>query len=279
VSLLRRLTNQPLNFLFKNLDLTLLLRAALLIHCHTKMKLTFIILLSALTLKAQIDSCIAVSMVGIHLGAQVPGADLAKRFGPNLNAGGVFMHKTKKNWLLGIESNYMYGRNVKEDVLSQLRTSNGTIIDNEGFPADLRITERGLGVHAVFGKVLPFLSANPNSGIMLTVGGGYFQTKINLYDAQRKIAAINGELKSGYDRLSNGFSATQFLGYLFLSESRMLNFYFGMEAYQAVTSSVRKMNYDTGMPDTAQRLELLYGLRFGWILPLYERKPSAFYFD
>lgn len=243
------------------------------------MKLIVVFILSAFIANSQIDSAIAVPIVGIHIGGHLPGGDLAERFGPNLNAGGAVMYKTKKNWIVGLEGSYMFGKNVREDVLSQLRTSNGTIIDNEGFPADLRITERGIGVSLNFGRIFKFLSANPNSGLMVTVGGGYLQHKINLYDAQNKIAAIQGELRYGYDRLTNGFSTNQFLGYLFLSENRMLNFYFGMEAYQGYTRSVRKLNYDTGLADTEQRLDLLHGIRFGWILPLYQRKPNNFYYD
>lgn len=243
------------------------------------MRLALFFLFISAFVKAQVDSAIALPLIGIHVGGQTPGGDLSQRFGPNLNAGGAFMYKTRKNWLVGIEGNYMFGRNVKEDVLKQLKTENGSIIDNEGYPADIRITERGIGVHVWGGRVFQFLSANPNSGLMFMVGGGYLQHKINLYDAQQKIAAVKGDLKTGYDRLTNGFSTSQFLGYLFLSENRMLNFYFGFEAYQGFTKSVRKLNYDTGLPDTKKRLDLLYGFRFGWILPLYKKKPNEYYYN
>ena len=229
---------------------------------------------------SQIDSLkIFVPLVSIHFGGHVPAGDLAERFGPDLNLGGSFFFKTKSNWIFGAESNYFFGRNVKEDVLLQLKNSDGTITDNEGYPADLRVTERGLGVHVTGGKLFNLLSPNPNSGLMVSIGGGYLQSKIKLYDAQRKIAAVKGELAYGYDRLSNGLSLTQFVGYLFLSENRLLNLYFGMEAYQAFTASLRKLNYDTGLPDTKKRLDMLYGLRFGWILPLYKKKPNEFYYN
>lgn len=241
------------------------------------MRIAFIFILLSFFSKSQIDTAIMVPMLSVHVGGQIPGGDLSNRFGPNLNAGGSFMVKTKKNWLLGLESNYMYGRNVREDVLLQMKTENGTVIDNEGYPADIRVTERGLGVHVVGGRIFKFLSTNPNSGIMVTVGGGYFQTKINLFDYQKKIAAIKGDLKYGYDRLSNGFSTSQFLGYMFLSENKLLNFYFGFEAYQSFTKSVRKLNYDTGLADTKARLDLVYGLRLGWILPLYKKRPNDYY--
>jgi hypothetical protein len=228
--------------------------------------------------KAQVDSAISVPLVGIHFGGHLPYGDLASRFGPNLNVGGQFLYKTSRNFLLGAEANYLFGRNVKEDVLTQLKTPEGYVIDNNGYPADLRITERGLTLHLVFGKVLKLASANPNSGLMITVGAGFFRHKINLYDAQRNIAAIKDERIYGYDRLSGGFCVSQFIGYMFLSQNRLLNFYAGLESYQGFTKSVRKINYDTGLPDTRQRLDILSGLRFGWVLPLYKRKPSEYYY-
>ncbi len=234
--------------------------------------------------QSQVDSAIAIPIVGIHFSGQVPAFDLAKRFGPNLNAGAIFMYKTKRNWLFGFETNYFFGKNVKEDVLSQLKVDFGSnqgsgVINNEGYFADVRVNERGINTNLFVGKVFKFLSTNPNSGLMVNIGLGYIQHKINLYDAEQKVAAIKGTLKYGYDRLSNGISINQFIGYLFIGENRLLNFYFGFEATQGFTKSVRKLNYDTGLADTKQRLDGLYGLRFGWILPLYKKKPNDFYYN
>ncbi len=224
------------------------------------------------------DSAMTVPLLGIHIGGHLPSSDMVNRFGSNLNTGACFLVKTKKNWLFGIESNYLFGKNVKEDVLKQLKTAEGYVIDNLGNPADLRVTERGLGIHILGGKMFKLASSNPNSGLVISVGLGYLQHKINLYDAQKTIAAIKGDRVKGFDRLSGGLSVTQFIGYLFLSENRLLNFYFGLESYQAFTKSIRKLNYDTGLPDTKKRLDVLTGFRAGWVLPLYKKRPNDFYY-
>lgn len=243
------------------------------------MRIFLLFMLLALSTKAQLDSAISVPLIGIHFGGQLPGGDMVKRYGSNLEAGGMFAYKTSRNWVWGIESNYMFGRNVKEDVVKNLKNSDGFVTDNEGYRADLRITERGLGLHFFAGKIIPVKKENPNSGIFINLGAGYLQHKINLYDAQQKIAAIKGNLMYGYDRLSNGFSISQFVGYLNLSDNRLLNFYFGVQVYEGLTKSVRKFNYDTGLPDTQQRFDILTGFRAGWILPLYKKKPNDFYIN
>ncbi len=220
--------------------------------------------------------------VAINFGGHLPKGDLEKRFGPNLNIGGTYMYKTKSNWQFGAEGNYFFGQNVKEDVLANMKVdfSNGqkNIIDNEGYPADIRITERGLCFYIVGGRIFKLFKSNLNTGIVFNVGVGYMQHKINLYDAQKKIAALNGELRYGYDRLSNGLSTIQFLGYQYISNNRFINFYAGFEFIQGYTKSVRKFNYDTGLPDTNKRTDLLIGARIGWILPLYKRKPKDYYY-
>lgn len=243
------------------------------------MRITVLLLFLSSFAKAQMDSTIAVPLVGIHIGGQIPSFDLAQRFGANLNAGGAFMFKTKKNWIFGLQAGYMFGQNVKDTTLLQnLKTEDGFITENAGYPADLRITERGLGIHITAGKVFKFLSANKNSGLLVNIGAGYLQHKINLFDAQQTIAAVNKEMKYGYDRLTAGFSLSQFIGYLYLSENRLANFYFGFECQQAFTKSLRKLNYDTGLPDTKQRFDMLTGFKFGWILPLYKKTPNDFYY-
>lgn len=238
-----------------------------------------IVLLCVQQLSAQSvkDSAFRILMVGVHFSGQLPQKDLAKRFGPNLSAGGNFTWKTKHNILFGVEGSYFFGKNVREDVVSSLKTEEGFVIDNEGYPADLRLTERGWNIYANVGMLFSKLGNNPNSGVFFTVGAGYMQHKINLYDANKKVAAVKGDLRKGYDRLSGGFGLTQFVGYKYISNNRLANCYFGFEFYEGFTKSYRGFNYDTGLEDTQKRLDVLMGFRIGWILPLYKRTKDFYY--
>jgi hypothetical protein len=224
------------------------------------------------------DSCVRILMIGFHFSGQLPQNDLAARFGPNLSAGTNFTWKTKKNLLINVEGSYFFGNKVKEDVVSSIRNESGNVTDNEGYPADLRLTERGWNIYANVGYLFSKLGHNPNSGLFVTIGGGWTQHKIKLYDANQKIAAVNGDLKKGYDRLSGGFGLSQFIGYKYISNNRIANCYFGFEFYEATTQSLRGFNYDTGLEDTQKRLDVLMGFRFGWILPLYKRTKDFYYY-
>lgn len=239
-----------------------------------------ICLLTLQNVKAQSvkDSCVRILMVGFHFSGQLPQYDLAERFGPNLSAGTSFIWKTKHNVLFSVEGSYFFGRNVREDVVASMRNESGSITDNEGYPADLRLTERGWNIYGNIGYLFSKLGNNPNSGVFFTVGGGWMQHKIKLYDANQKIAAVNGNLKKGYDRLSGGFALSQFVGYKYISNNRLANCYFGIEFYEGFTQSLRGFNYDTGLQDTQKRFDMLIGFRFGWILPLYKRTKDFYYY-
>ncbi len=246
------------------------------------MRFIFITILSlfcsSLLAQGVTDTTLNIPMVSVNFSGQKPYGDMADRFGENLSIGGSFLFKARRKWVLGVEGAYFFGKNVRENVLSQLKTNESFVIDNEGFPADLRVTERGFNAYVVVGKIFPKLGNNPNSGLIINFGFGYLQHKIKLYDAGQKIAAIKGDMVKGYDRLSGGFAMEQFIGYLFLSGNRLVNIIAGFEFHEAFTKSYRGFNYDTGLSDTKQRNDYLIGFRIGWVLPLYKRTQD-FYFN
>jgi hypothetical protein len=223
------------------------------------------------------DTTINVPLISINFAGQKPFGDLKNRFGDNLAIGGSFLFKARRTWVIGVEGNYFFSKNVKENVVAQMKTNDGFVIDNEGFPADLRITERGFTSYLVIGKLFPKLGHNPNSGLIVNVGFGYMQHKIKLYDASQKIAAVKGDLAKGYDHLSAGPAMEQFIGYLFLSGNRLVNFIAGFEFHEGYTKSLRGFNYNTGTPDTQQRKDYLIGFRIAWVLPLYKRTQDFYY--
>jgi hypothetical protein len=247
-----------------------------------KQLLLLAFIISGTLLKAQgsvKDSTFRIMMVNVHISGQIPLADMAKRYGADLSVGGSYVWKTKKNILFGAECSYFFGRNLKEDPLAGLRVAEtGQLVDNEGYPADLRLTERGWNIYANAGYLFSKLGHNPNSGVFFTVGAGWMQHKIKFYDPNKKVAAVYGDLKKGYDRLTGGFALSQYIGYQFLSNNRLTNFNFGFEFYEGFTKSRRGYNYDTGLADTKQRFDVMIGFRFAWTLPLYKRLKDVYYY-
>ncbi len=224
------------------------------------------------------DSVYRLVIVGVHMSGQLPGGDMAKRFGYSINAGMPVLFKTGKNFIFGVEGNYFFGTRIREHVMTNLVNSNNTITDVNGNPATFRLNERGWNVYALFGKVFNKLGHNKNSGLMAMIGVGYIRHKINIYDVGHTLPQIGGNLVKGYDRLTGGPVISQFLGYLFMSQNRIANFYAGFEIQEGFTKGLRGYQYDTMASDGASRLDILYGIRFGWLLPLYKKAPKDFYY-
>lgn len=226
------------------------------------------------------DSAIATSMLYAGLGMQFPGGDMADRYGVSFSAGPGFMYKTRSNWLLGAEANFFFGDDVKiADTLFKLITnSNGIIIDGNGEPSIIGITQRGFSAWAKVGKLFPWLGPNPNSGFFITAGFGYLQHNIYISNLDNSAPQLAGDYRKGYDRLTGGPAINLKLGYMMLSNHRMLNFMVGFELNQGWTRSLRDYDFDLMKKDDKSRSDLLTGFKIGWIIPLYGRAPKEYYF-
>jgi hypothetical protein len=225
------------------------------------------------------DSSIATSLIGISYAYQIPGGDLAKRFLSNSAIGGSYLFKTKSNWLFGADGFFMFRDTIKEtDIFSSIKTSDGNIIDGNGIFSEYRLQERGFNISSKIGKLFPVWGPNKNSGIVILAGVGLLQHKISIYEQDKTTPQIEGDYKKGYDRLTNGLSIDEFIGYMYLGNSRLVSFFAGFDLTQAWTKGRRGYNFDLRGPDNTKRFDILSGIKIGWILPLYSQAPDKFYY-
>ncbi|HNP48057.1 MAG TPA: hypothetical protein PKL85_04425 [Bacteroidia bacterium] len=226
------------------------------------------------------DSSINLSMIGATFAYQYPGGDMADRFGNNFNVGGVFQVKLKSNFVFGFDGNFLFNEHVRENgILDSLRDSDGHFINAQGQFASIALVERGFKFELKAGKIFPVIGPNKNSGLLATVGAGILQHKIRFETKGGSYPSIEGDYAKGYDRLTNGLSVTEFLGYINFGNKRLVNFYGGLEFTQAFTQSRRDFDFDLQKKDTRKRIDLLFGFRVAWIIPIYKRAPRAYYFD
>lgn len=224
------------------------------------------------------DSVASISMVHGTIGMHIPGGDMDERFGTNFLAGSGFQYKTDKNWLFGFSVDFLFSENVKEnDVFRELETENGYLIDASGLYADVFLSERGFRTGLSIGKVIPLNKKNLNSGLMITVSPGLLQHKIRIENRNNAAPQVDDDYAKGYDRLTNGFCLTEFVGYYYSGKYRLISFYAGMEFNQAWTRSRRDLDYDTMRKDETERFDLLNGIKVGWIIQL-SRSASNEYF-
>ena len=208
--------------------------------------------------------------LGFEYGFQKPGGDLSDRFGSSGAFGIKMEYLTKSNWSFGAEYSFIYGRFVKDDPIAALRDQDSLFIGNNGGQAAPALRQRAFYIGGFLGKLIPVSKKNKRSGIKIDLGVGLLQHKIRIQDDPESfVPVIAGDNKKGFDRLSNGLSFRQFIGYQHLSNNRLINCYAGFEFTQAFTQNRRSYNYDIMGPDETKRFDSLFGFKVGWILPFY----------
>lgn len=210
---------------------------------------------------------------------QVPLGDLDDRFGLNFAAEVSADYITENNWTIGLQWLYLFGSNVEEDVLAGLRTESGDIIGNDRSPADIQLRQRGAYYGLRVGKLIGLFEDNPRSGIRINLGVGLLQHRIRFQDDPfRTVPQLEGEYYKGYDRLTNGLTLHQFIGYQVIGKSNGINLTAGFEFYEGFTQNRRSFNFDTREANTDSRLDILAGFRVGFTLPFYLGNAEDVYY-
>lgn len=228
------------------------------------------------------DSIIGTPWIGVQYGANWTSGDLADRYGFMNHVGILAGYKTKKNWFWGLESNFMFGNDVRmTGLFDHLIDSQGTITDVNGDIGLVLVYARGLNVNLAIGKVFPVLSPNKNSGIFVHAGVGYLAHKMRVETQEQVIPQLELDYKKGYDRFTAGPNAHQFLGYAFMSNAGFMNFYGGFYIQEGFTQNKRTIFFDqpTIPVSSETRLDIQYGVKVGWFIPFYKRQPKEFYYN
>lgn len=225
------------------------------------------------------DTTIALFSVQAGYAYQLPGGDLADRFGANSNVGIGTFRKYRSNFLFGAEGSFLFGNEVVEPgVLSNVINSAGQVVDQDGVQADVFLYERGWTAFGVAGELFPVIGPNPNSGLVLKLGAGYMRHKLRVQTQKNVVPQLEGDYIEGYDRLTAGPAALAYIGYQHFGNRRLVNFHIGVELMAGFTESLRAYNFDTEQYNLANRTDILTGLRVGWSLPIYRRMDDRFHY-
>lgn len=228
------------------------------------------------------DSAIATPYISIQYGFNLTSGDLAETHGNFSHIGFFAGYKTARNWVYGVDASYMFGNDVRTvGLFDHLVDSKGNITDQNGDNAQVFVYSRGLHANVNVGKILPILSPNPNSGIYINAGVGFLAHKIRVETQEQVVPTLELDYRKGYDRLAQGVNFSQFLGYSFMANEGFVKFYAGFYVQEGLTHNKRTVYFD--QPDTPVstdlRYDIQYGMRVGWLIPIYKRKPKDFYFD
>lgn len=225
------------------------------------------------------DSIISIPLIETSLSLQTPSGDMADRFGNNQAINFSFHYKTKKNFTYGLQIQNLTGSNIKnsDNFFGDIETAFGPIT-SDGQIAEINLQQRGMNTSLQFGKIFKGFGPNPNSGIWLQIGAGYAWNKVKIIDNGNLVAAFNDEFIKGYDQLTEGFLLNQSIGYIYLSNKRLLNFGVSFEIMEAFTTNVREYSYKNMTKVSQNNTDILYGLKLSWFLPLYKKTDNTYHY-
>lgn len=210
---------------------------------------------------------------------QLPAMDLAKRFGNHGTVGAEIAYKNMPNWLWTVGTTITFGRKIREpNHLQNLWTSQNTIIGVDGRNAAISRYHRGYQIYAQGAKIFPKIGGvNPNSGLFVQGGIGYIQHKIRIETIGNLSYDLNKGSVEGYDRLCGGLMLTEGIGYLFLDNNRLANFFVLLECVQGFTKSLRRIQYDVPNPDLKTRFDMAFGIKIGYMLTFYRNIETDYF--
>ncbi len=250
------------------------------------------IFISAISTKAQVDSTSVsttkegrseVLINGIVQWSTVQG-DLQDKFKNFIGLGGGFLYKTKSEWYIGFDGAFMFNDKTKnaEAVISDILSSNGTIIGANGRATNIFISQRGMTLqflkvgHLVWRKKV--LNGNPSSGLLAMTGIGLLQHQYRIIDRDNSAPQLAGNYSKGYDQLRNGLSVNPFLGYVYYDNDKFINFILGIEYSLAFMESRRDFDFLLMKKDETKTTDHLVSLKLIWNIPIRKKMSRDYYY-
>ncbi|MBO7201887.1 MAG: hypothetical protein J6V54_10910 [Bacteroidales bacterium] len=205
---------------------------------------------------------------------------------PMLDFGVSAIYKTKTNFLFGIEGSFFFGNdNLKNrcERLQSLYTEAGTIIGTGGTDAGVEAYNRGLIGMLQVGKIIPVIKNNPNSGIFFMFGAGIAQNQIIYTPWMEEAPQLSGDYVKLYDHQQRGALISERVGFWYMNRKKnYLNFHISFEFTQMWLKSTREYVIDDYMgirgKDNNKYFSHLYGIKFGWMIPLEGKTTQEYYY-
>ena len=203
----------------------------------------------------------------LHYGINQSVLDLNKRFGSFFDLGTQVTLLLPSDYTLSLGYSFLFGSQVREDVLAGIRTDGGGIISNSLVTTFPLSHLRGNRLSLLVGKWVKFES-NHDLGLEFSIGPGLLNHRIHFADDMEPLAQLRDSYRNGYNRFSQGPGVASAITFQYISENRQISFYTRLHAGMYWTKNITGFNLDSFMEDIQIRNDGLVGIQAGWIFPL-----------
>lgn len=242
-----------------------------------KRYLSIYLLLLSINVLSQDQGFIS-KMILFDYSVQMPVTKMADDFGINSSMGLCYLNN-KNDVLFGIDANFMFGNNVKNDsILRLISTHQGYLINSSGELDEVLLYQRGINTHLLIGK--SFRTEEDNlSGLYIYGGVGYLEHKIRLETDRTYLPQIEDDYKKGYDNFTSGLSTKLCFDYMYFDKNTSIKYHVGFEFINAFSSNKRAYNFsDMEEVENITKLDQLVGIRFGVIIPINRSNQGQFHY-
>jgi hypothetical protein len=210
-----------------------------------------------------------------HVAYNVAGGDLKNRFQNFASIGLGVDYKFKNNIILALDYDWFFGDNVKDlGIFSNIGGPSGTIIDQNGDFAVIQLNMKGNYATGNIGYLINLPKHEPNTGLLLSVGAGIMQHRIDIVSSQVTIPQVNNGYEEGYDHLPYGLSTKQYVGYQYLTEKNKYHFRVGVEFNQGFTQGRRTWDYNANKSGLQKRFDSTIAFKIGLVVPVFTKKSE-----
>lgn len=210
-----------------------------------------------------------------HVAYNMAGGDLKDRFRNFASIGLGADYKFKNNIIIGLDYDWFFGDNVKDlGIFSNIGGPSGNIIDENGDFAVIQLNMKGTYATANIGYLINLSQQEPNSGLLLSLGTGIMQHRIDIVSSQVTIPQVNDEYEDGYDQLAYGIATKQYVGYQYLTEKNKYHFRIGVAFNQGFTQGRRTWDYNANKSGLEQRFDSTIAIKFGLVVPVFTKKSE-----
>lgn len=212
--------------------------------------------------------------LNIKYGLDKPFGELNDRFGLFSEVGiGMEYFVANKNLFITAEADFLFGNDVKEDVIAPLRISNGvSVLGVNGTYARIFLRMRGSYFGLMFEKLIA--SNEYGRGWRIGLGAGLFSHRVRVQDDSNAVPQVQNEYAKGYDHRTLGPALREKIAYNYVNNARKVFFSVGLEFTQGFTKNIRAINYDSMTSENESRLDLSVGLNFKYTLVFRNSSPA-----
>ena len=269
-------------------------RITLLLGC-------IVLMLSAKAQEKEHADTLECHIIGFSTGAIMPGGGSASEgalggnmrdlyAGPYLDFDLECYYKYQSGWMVTLDGDLWFGMNsdnLQERVerMGSVYSSSGIAYGFNGTDGNVVAHNRSLAARIGVAKILRVIPDNPNSGIMLKIGGGWMMQK-TVFMQDRTEAAVpqlRGRYVTMYDHLRQGAVLTESLGFCYMSNYlTYINFKVELSVSESFLWSTRPYTIDNVMglngKDNNRYLDLFYALKLTWMFPLMGKTTYDYYY-